>query len=72
MLLDGMNGELKDAERLRTNPELQGIVLVALTGYGEHQDRKRSKDAGFDRHFVRPLSLKALQELLATLPEPSP
>ena len=55
------------AERLRTIETLRGVVIAALTGYGEEQDRKRSVEAGFDQHFVKPLSLEPLQELLASL-----
>ena len=62
-----MNG-YKVAEQLRAIPALRGAVLAALTGYGEDQDRRRSKEAGFDLHFVKPVSITALQELIASLP----
>ena len=40
---------------------------MALTGYGQQQDLRRSKDAGFDRHLVKPVSLDTLRDLLNTL-----
>jgi CheY-like chemotaxis protein len=46
-------------------------VLIALTGYGQQDDRRRSQEAGFDRHWIKPLTGEMLSELLASL-EPSP
>ena len=67
--MPGMDGyEL--AQRLRNEPSLAGIVLVALTGYGQDNDRRRAKDAGFDHHLVKPVSFEALWDLLASLPPP--
>ena len=45
-------------------------VLVALTGYGQEEDRRRALEAGFDHHLVKPASLDALRQLLMTVPEP--
>ena len=42
------------AEKLRADPELKDLVIVALTGYGQAQDRQRSQEAGFDHHLVKP------------------
>jgi PAS domain S-box-containing protein len=53
------------ANRLRAIPELQGIVLIALTGYGQKEDRLRSCAAGFSAHLVKPVNLDLLRELLA-------
>jgi PAS domain S-box-containing protein len=64
--LPGMNGYMV-AEHLRAIPELKGMVLAALTGYGEDQDRKRSKVAGFNEHFVKPLTFAALQQLVSSV-----
>ena len=47
-------------------------VLVALSGYGQPQDRDRARAAGFDQHLVKPVSIDALHELLAHLPSPTP
>lgn len=62
--LPGMNG-YEVAERLRAQAEFQGTVLVALTGYGQDEDRRRSQQVGFDVHLVKPASVIALQELFS-------
>ena len=50
--LPGMDGcEL--ARRARRTPELRGVVLVALTGYGRDEDRQRTLGAGFDLHLTK-------------------
>lgn len=51
------------ARRLRSE-EPGGTVLIALTGFGEAQDRARARQAGFDRHLVKPVDPKALEALL--------
>ncbi len=56
------------AARLRQMPAMDGVVLVALTGYGQDTDRRRARESGFDFHLVKPAGLEALQELLASLP----
>jgi len=56
------------ARRLRREPGMEQIPLVAITGHGEVGDREQSKAAGFDYHLVKPVSLTALQELLRALP----
>ena len=60
------------ARRIRAQPWGQRITLVALTGWGQDSDRKRSQDAGFDSHLVKPLDLDKLTELLAALPQAGP
>jgi CheY-like chemotaxis protein len=45
--------------------EKHKALLVALTGYGNDGDRKASAEAGFDRHFVKPVDIRSLEELLA-------
>lgn len=64
--LPGMDG-YAIVEHLRTMPGGDRLKIAALTGYGEEQDRKRSREAGFDHHFVKPLALPTLQALLGTL-----
>ena len=64
--LPGMDGYAIVA-RLRALPGGATMIIAALTGYGEEQDRRRSRAAGFDHHFVKPLALPALQTLLGTL-----
>ncbi len=56
------------ARRLRGQPGGQGMVLVALTGWGQQEDRQKSSDAGFDAHLVKPVDPQALVKLLAELP----
>jgi signal transduction histidine kinase len=51
------------ARRLRA--ELAGTTLVALTGYGEHRHRQKSREAGFDHHLTKPVDMRELEKLLA-------
>ena len=63
----GMDGyEL--ACRLRQTPGLERLPLVALTGYGRNEDRRRSAECGFMAHLVKPVDPRVLRELLARLP----
>ena len=50
--------------RLRSLPETRSSVLVALTGYGQEEDKKRSLTAGFHYHLVKPVSPRSLEDLL--------
>jgi CheY-like chemotaxis protein len=54
------------ARRLREFEEFAGATLVALTGYSHEEDRRRSSDAGFDEHVVKPIELETLKKLLAS------
>ena len=51
------------AERLRKMPEFKSTLLVAVTGYGQDSDRRRSVEAGFDEHLVKPASVSSLEQL---------
>jgi CheY-like chemotaxis protein len=62
--MPGMNG-YEVARALRAQPGLEDVVLVALTGWGQKEDRLRSRAAGFDHHLIKPVDLAALQALLA-------
>jgi len=53
--------------RLRAIEGLGGIKLVAVTGYGQDSDRRRSEEAGFDAHLVKPIELEALSALVSRL-----
>jgi CheY-like chemotaxis protein len=53
------------ARRLRSQPESAGATLVALTGYGQSQDRKEAEQAGFDHYLVKPADLDQVNEVLA-------
>ena len=61
--MPGMDG-FEVARRIRADRTLDGLKLVALTGWGQHQDRQRTRDAGFDHHLVKPADPKALRALL--------
>ncbi len=60
--MPAMDG-FETARRLRALPEMRGATLVALTGYGQPEDRRRALEAGFDRHLVKPASLESLTRL---------
>ena len=62
--LPGMNG-YEVARRVRAMPGGHVIRLVALTGYGQAEDRRRALDAGFDDHLVKPVEPERLQQVLA-------
>jgi signal transduction histidine kinase len=64
--LPGMNG-YEVARALRADECCEGAVLVALTGWGSEEDRKRSQEAGFDLHLVKPVEDSHLQAVLTTL-----
>jgi CheY-like chemotaxis protein len=66
LAMPNMNG-FELAQRLRKDPALSGLVLVALTGYGQDANRQRAKEAGFDYYLVKPVSLEALESMLVTL-----
>ena len=57
--LPGMDGYAL-ARQLRSLPELEQTTLVALTGYGTETDQQRAAQAGFDRHFTKPVTFAAL------------
>jgi signal transduction histidine kinase len=63
-LLDGY----EVARRIRAQRWGKRVTLLALTGWGQEADRRRSSEAGFDLHLVKPLDVAKLSELLANLP----
>jgi len=65
--LPGLDGH-QVAERLRADPLLRGITLVALTGWAQDDDRRRSREAGFDYHLVKPTELDLQRILSADAP----
>ena len=69
--LPGMDG-YQVAERLRHEARLEDALVVALTGYGREEDRRRSLAAGCDRHVVKPISYAALNELFAEVVNAAP
>lgn len=64
--LPGMDG-YEVARRLRTDPATAGLVLVALTGWGSEEDKRRSKAAGFDLHLIKPVGPEVVADVLARL-----
>jgi PAS domain S-box-containing protein len=55
------------ARRLRTQPGFGESLLVAITGWGQEEDRRRTREAGFDYHLVKPVEIKTLEDLLSRL-----
>jgi two-component system CheB/CheR fusion protein len=56
------------ARRLRQRPEMQHAILIAQTGWGQDEDRQRSREAGFDHHLVKPIDIAFLERILAAAP----
>jgi CheY-like chemotaxis protein len=50
---------------MRQEPALAGVTFVALTGYGQEEDRERSREAGFAHHLIKPVDTGALLSVLA-------
>jgi signal transduction histidine kinase/DNA-binding response OmpR family regulator len=69
--LPGMDG-YEVARQLRQQASLSATRLIALTGYGQDEDRCRSEEAGFCFHLTKPVDPEKLQQLLATLPASDP
>lgn len=61
--LPKLNGH--DAARRIRERRKSGVILIALTGWGQEEDRRSSQDAGFDYHLVKPVEVDTLRELLA-------
>src|SRR5581483_3173956 len=65
--LPGMDGYAV-AARLRSDPAMAHAALIALTGYGQQEDKARTLAAGFDHHLVKPIDQAQLDAVLAHLP----
>ena len=61
--LPGLSG-FEIARQLRASSDLEHVTLIALTGYGQDEDRRQSRAHGFDHHVVKPVDLDALSELI--------
>ena len=59
---------LEVARRMREDPDMRGATLVALTGWGQREDRRRTGEAGFDYHLVKPADVRTLQSILSVTP----
>jgi PAS domain S-box-containing protein len=66
--MPGLDG-YEVARRLREHPELDVTVLIALTGYGQPDDRRRALQGGFDFHLTKPVQWEALESILLRLRE---
>jgi hypothetical protein len=55
----------RSGESNRQIPELDDGLLIALTGYGQEEDRHKSQEAGFDEHLVKPPSIEQMKSILA-------
>ena len=64
--LPGMDG-YQVAEKLRELPQGKDAVLIAITGYGQEDDRLRSRRAGIDHHLVKPVAPDTLRSLIESL-----
>lgn len=64
--LPGMDG-YEVAARLRALPQAKGAILIAITGYGQDDDRLRSRRAGIAHHLVKPVAPDALRNLIDSL-----
>jgi len=64
--LPGLNG-YEVAERIRTESWGSTLPLIALTGWGQEDDKRRAKEAGFDHHFTKPIDFSTLEKLLASI-----
>jgi signal transduction histidine kinase/CheY-like chemotaxis protein len=62
--MPGMDG-YEVARRIRANPLNRGMMLIALTGWGQEEDRQRSAAAGFNHHLVKPADIDQLRQLLS-------
>ena len=66
--MPGMDG-LEATRRIRQSPAGERTFVVALTGWGQRQDRERTRAAGVDRHVVKPIGPEELAEVLALVSE---
>ena len=67
--MPGMDG-YEVARHLRADPARSDLVLIALTGWGQASDRRRTAAAGFNHHLVKPVSVDAMESLLRSLRQP--
>jgi signal transduction histidine kinase/DNA-binding response OmpR family regulator len=65
--LPGLDG-YEVARRMRSRPETAGALLVAVSGYGQEEDRRRSREAGFDHHLIKPVDFQVLRDVLNRAP----
>jgi PAS domain S-box-containing protein len=66
LAMPGMDG-YEVARRIRSQPRFKDVVLIALTGWGQEEDRRRSHEAGINHHLIKPVDLEAVQVLLGSI-----
>ena len=64
--MPGMDG-FQVARQLREDPGLKDVVIAALTGWGQDEDRRRTTEAGFDHHLVKPPEPAEIEKVLSGL-----
>jgi len=60
------------AAELRASADFRDTMLVALTGWGQPEDRRRTREAGFDHHLVKPVEIESIRAILAAVAETDP
>jgi CheY-like chemotaxis protein len=69
--MPGMDG-FQLARWFRQSPAASAVTLIAVTGWGQAEDRRRTREAGFDHHFVKPVEADAVRQVLCGLdPQPA-
>lgn len=68
--MPGMDG-YEVARRVRQQPAGRDVLLIALTGWGQEDDRRRTAEAGFDHHLLKPADMASLKTLITSLPRHS-
>lgn len=69
--MPGMNGH-EVARRIREQPQFAGAKLIALSGWGQEEDKQRSSESGFDHHLTKPVDLAMLESLLGSVKSQPP
>lgn len=64
--MPGMDG-LEVARRIREQPPFDSATLIALSGWGQEEDKRRASESGFDHHLTKPVDLPMLEALLASV-----
>jgi CheY-like chemotaxis protein len=64
--LPGLDG-YQVVRQMRQQPDLQSIVMIAITGYGQESDRQQALEAGFDYHLVKPVHIEQVHKILVSV-----
>jgi CheY-like chemotaxis protein len=63
LVMPGMDG-YEVARQLRADPQLRDVLIVGISGFGQEEDRARSRQAGIDHHLLKPVDPEFLMSLL--------